>query len=115
MPTIAACPLKVITAPPCYGSVKQHPPRQTGGATSRAQHLTPVVNRDGLLVIAAHDAPVAIRLAAHHHHVDGLGTEYRNQLIWRRLELRGPGLLAKGRPWVEIVLDQLIVPVLTGR
>src|SRR5574341_655029 len=126
MPTIAACPLKVITTPP-YSSLSQWegpygpPPTRSRkrGHWSMAKRssdtaLSPVVHRDSLLVIAAHDAPVAVRLTAHYEDVDGLRTKHRDQFIRCRLELRGPRLLTKGCPWVEIVLDQLIVPVLPG-
>src|SRR5439155_8108703 len=72
----------------------------------------PLVDRHGLLIVAAHDPPVAVRLAADDHHVDVLAPEHRDHLIGRRLQLAGPRLLAERRARVDVVLDQLIVPVL---
>src|ERR671922_1224375 len=74
----------------------------------------PCVDRDGLLVVAAHDPPIPVRFAAHHYHMDVLATEHRDQLLRRCLELRGPRLLPERRPRVDIVLDELVVPVLAG-
>src|SRR5438034_9319327 len=73
---------------------------------------TPLVDRHGLLIVAAHDPPVAVRLAADDHDVDVLAPEHRDHLIGRRLQLAGPRLLAERCARVDVVLDELIVPVL---
>src|SRR5206468_1181543 len=84
-------------------------------SSSSVRPLAPVVDRDGVLVGAAHDAPVPVGLAPDHHDVDVLAPEHRDQLIRRRAEVRRPRLLAERRPRVDVILDELIVPVLAGR
>src|SRR5712692_419800 len=49
--------------------------------------LPPLVDRDGLLIIAAHNPPVPIGLAAHHHNVNVLATEHWDQLLRQGLKL----------------------------
>src|SRR5262247_4532949 len=75
----------------------------------------PLVDRGRLLVAAPHDAPVAVGLAADDHHVDILPPEHADQRVGSGLEVRGPRLLAEGGSRIEIVLDELVVPVLAGR
>src|SRR5262245_54253330 len=87
--------------------------RQSSSGTRR--ELTPVVDRDGVLVGAAHDAPVPVRLAADHDDVDVLPSEHRDELVRRCAEVRSPRLLAERRPRVDVILDELIIPVLAGR
>src|SRR5262249_40133356 len=58
-----------------------------------------LVDRPRLLVVGAHDAPVAVGLAAHHPHVDVLPAEHRDHLVGCGLEFGGPRLLAEGRAW----------------
>src|SRR4051794_30003993 len=81
----------------------------------RLRRLTrspPVVDLHGLLIVAAHDAPVAVRLAAHDHHVDILAAEHGNERVGLGLQLRRPRLLAEGGARVDVVLHELVVPVL---
>src|SRR5262245_16524702 len=89
---------------------------QKGPVTSSAAARSPpLVNRDSLLIITAHNAPVPVGLAAHYHDVDVLATKHRNQLLRQGLELRGPRFLSERGAGVNVVLDELIVPVFAGR
>src|SRR4029450_3951927 len=74
--------------------------------------LPPLVDRHRLLIVAAHDAPVAIGLASDDHDVNILAAEDGDQLVGGGLELRRPRLLAEGRGGVDVVLGELGVPVL---
>jgi hypothetical protein len=46
--------------------------------------------------------------------VDVLATEYRDPVPRHCPELRGLELFPERRPWVDVILDELIVPVFTG-
>src|SRR5215472_19135310 len=83
--------------------------RKGGEAPLRVS--SPLVHRRRRLIIAAHDAPVAVRLSSHDHDVDVLAAEDRNHLVRPRLELGRPRLLAEGRPRIDVVLYELVVPV----
>src|SRR5262249_30380365 len=82
--------------------------------SGRSRPSAPVVDRRRCLVVAAHDPPVAVGLAADHHDVDVLAIEHRDQLVRRRPELGGVRLLTRRRARVEVVLGELVVPVLVG-
>src|SRR5437762_2586184 len=81
----------------------------------RLMRSPPVVDLHGLLIVAAHDAPVAVGLAAHHHDVNVLAPEHRDQLVRPGLQLGRPRLLAERGARVNVVLHELVVPVLAGR
>src|SRR5229473_1875334 len=75
----------------------------------------PVIYRYSFAVVRAKDSPVAVGLAADYNHFDFLPREHMDQLVRRRRQHRRVRLLAVCRPRIDVVLDQLIVPVLTGR
>src|SRR6266545_8127141 len=77
--------------------------------------LPPLVDRDGFLIGAAHDAPVAVGLAPHDHDMDIFSFKDPYLFVGRGLELGGPRLLAEGRARVDVVPDELVVPVLARR
>src|SRR5919108_3096230 len=88
-------------------------PRKEGGShevasLKRKSISPPRIDRGGLLVVAAHNPPVTVGFAAHYHHVDVVVMEHRDQFLRQSLELRGPRLLPKGRPRVDVVLDELV-------
>src|SRR5437867_10267083 len=64
-------------------------------SSSSVRPLAPVVDRDGVLVGAAHDAPVPVGLAPDHHDVDVLAPEHRDQLVRRGAQVGCPRLLAE--------------------
>src|SRR5262249_61752118 len=67
----------------------------------------PSINRDGFSIFGAHDAPVAVGLAADHNDVDLLLGEVIDQLVVLGLEPGRHRLLAECRPWVHVILHQL--------
>ena len=69
--------------------VKRAIPRDAGADNPHpaSARLPPFIDRDGLLIVAAHNAPVPVGLAAHHDDVDVLATEHRDQLLRQGLEL----------------------------
>src|SRR3989338_8868839 len=75
---------------------------------------SPLVDGDGLSVVASDNPPVPVGFAADHDHVDILQAKHAYQLVGRSLKLRDPRLLPKGGPGINVILDELVVPVLTG-
>src|SRR6266567_7503185 len=75
----------------------------------------PLIYRYSFAVIRAKDSPVAVGLAADYDHFDFVPREHMDQLVRRRRQHRSVRLLAVCRARIDVVLDQLIVPVLTGR
>src|SRR5262245_25781908 len=77
--------------------------------------LPPLVDECRLVEVGAHDAPVAVGLAADHHDVDVFAAEHRDELVGPSLELPRPWLVAERGARVDVVLDELVVPVLARR
>src|SRR5437870_8704539 len=75
--------------------------------------LPPLVYRDGLAVAGAEDAPVGVGFAADDDHLDLVALEHADHLVGRGLEHGSVRLLAVGRARIDVILDELIVPVLT--
>src|SRR3970040_208402 len=63
--------------------------------------LSPLIDRYRLLIITAHDAPVAVGFAADHHDVNLVGFEHLDHFVGRGLEFRRVGLLSESRSRVN--------------
>src|SRR5213593_554882 len=97
----------------CWAAAGVAQAREMTTSSERAAiTLPPLVDRRRFLIVAAHDAPVAIGLASDNHDVDILAAEDGDQLVGGGLELRRPRLLAERRARIDVVLDELRVPVL---
>src|SRR5262249_52063378 len=77
--------------------------------------LPPLIHRHGLLIVASHDPPIAVGLAADHDDVNLVRLEPFYHFMWRRFYLRRVSFFAKGRSRVNIILYDLIIPVLASR
>src|SRR5580700_1219946 len=74
----------------------------------------PRVDGNGLAIFGAHDAPIAVGFAADDHHVDLVFRKYADRLVGRGFEPRRHRLLAERRPWIDVILHQLEIPITTG-
>src|ERR1700734_438250 len=77
--------------------------------------LPPRVDGDGLAIFGAHDAPIAVGFAADDHHVDLVFRKYADRLVGLGFEPRRHRLLAECRPWIDVILHQLQIPITPGR
>src|SRR5262249_4742351 len=73
--------------------------------TTTRSWLSPLINRNGLVLPRPKDAPVAVRLAADHDRFDLILREHRDGLVVGRLQLRRVRLRAEGGARVDVVLD----------
>src|SRR5262245_20504668 len=76
---------------------------------------SPFIHRHSLLVIAAHDAPVAVGLPADHDDVNLVGLEHFDHVVRRRFQFRRIRFFSESRSRVNIILNELVIPVFTGR
>ena len=79
-----------------------------------ASILPPFVNRDTFPVFATHDSPVAVRFSAYHDDFYLILREYPDVFGVRGFEHRGIGLDSLESPWVNVILDELIIPINAG-
>src|SRR5947208_1861669 len=77
--------------------------------------LPPIIDRHGFLIVAADDAPVAVGFAADYDRVNFFGFKHTDHLIGGSLELRGIGFFSESGSRINVILDELVVPVLAGR
>src|ERR1041384_8269636 len=73
---------------------------------------SPLIDRNRLMIIAPHDTPVAVGLAAHHHDMNLVGFEPSDYVFWRRFQLRRVGFFTECRARINVVLYQLVIPIL---
>src|SRR5579864_5045082 len=77
--------------------------------------LPPLVDRHRGAVVGPEDTPVAVGLAANHYHFDLVPLEHMNQLVRLRFQHARVRFFAERCPWIDIILNQLVVPVLASR
>src|ERR1051326_801250 len=85
-----------------------------GSPLPRRNVLAPVVYVDCGSVVCAEDAPVAVGFAAYYYYFDFVSLEHVDQLIRVCAQHAGVGFFAVRCARIDVVLDQLIVPVLAG-
>src|SRR5258708_35968768 len=82
-----------------FGAGKVWVPASAGtigvGESARPKCLPPIVHQDGLAILAAHDAPVGIGLAADNNHIDVLLRKNPDRFVGCGLEPGGHRLLTE--------------------
>src|SRR5579859_6802496 len=89
--------------------------RSIQSPSSDVRKLAPGVDGDRFPVPCAEDAPVAVGFTADDDDLDLVALEHVDELVGRDFELAGVGLLAVRGARVDVVLDELVIPVFTGR
>src|SRR5688572_27160562 len=75
----------------------------------------PIVDASAASRPRSGDPPVTVRLAADDHDVDLIRRPHPDELVRRGAELAGERFLAEGGARIQVVLHELVVPVLTRR